>query len=194
MPGGPGPVAGAGQGGQQFSSSCTAARQLQQQLKAKLAQLQAQRGGGGGQHSPDSPGQPPQGPPQGPGMQAPQQQMPPQAQAVIQGVQQNAGRLDWRSLVQGVVQANPGASPEVIASAVNKLIPLMTADSLQQWRQVQAQLGLWEAQQGQERIDESTAHHQVTEGQGRREDRAGAGEDRTGRAEARPSRHAGTRH
>jgi hypothetical protein len=131
-------------------------------LQAKLQQLQGQQGGGGmpqaPQAGPQASQRPQSGPVQGPQMQQPPQQaqIPPQLQQLAQGVQQAQGQLTWQALVQGVVKANPGASPQVIAGAVQKLIPLMQADSLQQWRQIQAQLGAG-------RLNESIVHHEVTE-------------------------------
>lgn len=138
-------------------------------LQAQLQRMQQQRGGGGMPQAPQ-PGPGGQiGAPQGPmSPQGQQPQIPPQFQAVARGVQQNQGQLTWQTLVQGVVKANPGASPEVIASAVTKLLPLMNADSLQQWRQIQAQLGAG-------RLQETVTHHGVQEGEA--EDRLRALED-----------------
>lgn len=57
---------------------------------------------------------------------------------VMPGPQQ--GPLDWRQLARTIAQANPGAPPDVIAAALTKAMPLMNADSQQQWRLIQAQL------------------------------------------------------
>jgi hypothetical protein len=54
--------------------------------------------------------------------------------------------LTWQQIAQKVTEANPGAPPEVIMAAVTKAVPLMQADSAQQWHMVQAQLS-------QQRID-----------------------------------------
>jgi hypothetical protein len=115
---------------------------------------------------PRMPGPPPglgSGPSPGMGGGAPMGQSPGMGggpmQQVAQGIQRSQGQLDWRTLVQAVVKSNPGATPEVIAGAVNKLLPLMQADSLQQWRQIQAQLGVGRLYQGQERIEETGRYH-----------------------------------
>ena len=79
------------------------------------------------------PGMPPQGPPPG---GAPQPGMgggPPQ--------QPMGGRqLDWRQLVQAVQQSNPNIKPDVLAEAVNQFLPMMNAQSQQEWRQVSLQI------------------------------------------------------
>lgn len=54
--------------------------------------------------------------------------------------------MSWQDIATKVVQANPGAPPEVIAAAVSKAMPLMAQDSQMQWRQIQTLLA-------QERID-----------------------------------------
>jgi hypothetical protein len=117
---------------------------------------QAPQGGPaqGPQMQPGQPqGQQAQIPPQ---MQQQMQQMRQQLQQLQQGVQQNQGQLNWQDLVQGVVKANPGASPMVIAGAVQKLLPLMNANSLQQWRQIQGQLR-------QDQFGEKVTHDQAIE-------------------------------
>ena len=88
-------------------------------------------------------GGPPQGAPQGmPPQGAPQQGGPPQV-------------LDWRSIAQKVAQANPGAPPQVLAAAVDRFVPLMNAESQQQWRQVSANLRQQQIDQiGQYRQDQ----------------------------------------
>jgi hypothetical protein len=138
------------------------ALQQQQQLKAQLQQLQAQRGGppqgpqgpqGGGPQPGQPQGQQAQIPPQ---LQQQMQQMRQQLQQLSQGVQQAQGRLDWKQLVQQVVQANPGASPMVVAGAVQKLIPLMNASSLQDWRDIQGRLR-------QDQFGEKVVHDQAIE-------------------------------
>jgi hypothetical protein len=50
------------------------------------------------------------------------------------------GQLDWRSIISKVVQANPGAPPYVIAGAVDRFLPLMNAQSQQQWREMSLML------------------------------------------------------
>src|SRR5262249_54326412 len=83
------------------------------------------------QGMPQRPPMPPQGPPQG---------MPPQ---MPQGMPQAAGgqpALDWRMIMQKVQQANPGAPPNALASAVDRFIPLMNQQSQMQWREMSLQL------------------------------------------------------
>jgi hypothetical protein len=77
----------------------------------------------GGGPPPPPQGQPPgpMGPPPGPGAQF-------------------RAPMSWEDITRAVVQANPGARQEVIAAAVSKAMPLMTMDSQQQWRIIQAQL------------------------------------------------------
>ena len=54
--------------------------------------------------------------------------------------QPQQGQLDWRQIAQKVAQANPGASPQVIAHAVSGFLPLMTQQAQQDWKQVQMQV------------------------------------------------------
>jgi len=105
-------------------------------------------------------GMPPGGPSQGPGgmpqMGGPPQMPPPGAGGPggmsggpppgmggpsPQGMQQPGGRqLDWRQLVQAVQQSNPNIKPDVLAEAVNQFLPMMNAQSQQEWRQVSLQI------------------------------------------------------
>lgn len=55
-----------------------------------------------------------------------------------QGGAQPPGQFDWRQVMQKVVQANPGAKPEVIAHAVSKFLPLMTQQAQMEWKTVMA--------------------------------------------------------
>lgn len=50
------------------------------------------------------------------------------------------GMLSWEELAKRIVKANPGASPEVIASAITKALPLMNAQSQAQWKQIEIEL------------------------------------------------------
>lgn len=50
------------------------------------------------------------------------------------------GSLDWRAIAQKVAQANQGANPAVIAAAVDRFVPLMNAQSQQEWRMMSMQL------------------------------------------------------
>jgi hypothetical protein len=65
------------------------------------------------------------------------------------------GQLDLRTIIQQVVQANPGVKdPRVIAAAVDKFLPIMNAQSQQQWRQIGLQLRAATVEQGQQRVDQ----------------------------------------
>jgi hypothetical protein len=166
MPQGAGAFAGP-QDPRQFSQSMQShavrmqqLTQQQQMLKAKLQQAQA----GGQPQAPQAPQapQPQAGPAQGPQMQQPgqQAQIPPQLQQLAQGVQQSQGRLTWQHLVQSVVDANPGASAQVVAGAVQKLIPLMNASSLQDWRDIQGRL---RQDQFSEKVTHDVAGEQIAQ-------------------------------
>lgn len=48
--------------------------------------------------------------------------------------------LDWRTLVQAVKQSNPDIKPEVLMEAVNQFLPMMTAQSQQEWRTLSMQM------------------------------------------------------
>lgn len=76
-------------------------------------------------------------------------QMPPQQQQPMGGQMQPPGggmgmsgqpALDWRSVLQKVQQANPGAPPQVIAAAVDKFMPLMNQQAQQQWKEIGMQM------------------------------------------------------
>lgn len=127
--------------------------------------LQRLQGAGGGQ----PPGTPPQGaqqpPPQGgmPGAQ-PQQGMP-QGQPQQQPGGMPQGQLDWRQIIQKVVQANPGAKPAVIAAAVDRFLPLMNQMSQQQWREMSMQIRQGQLDQGQQRIGQG--EERIQQGQER---------------------------
>jgi hypothetical protein len=107
--------------------------------------------GGGGGPQPPPPGQPspPMMPPGGmprPPMGGPPPGMPPQGGGMPGGApqggpQQPGGKqLDWRQLVQAVQQANPNIKPDVMAEAVNQFLPMMNAQSQQEWRMVSLQI------------------------------------------------------
>ena len=49
-------------------------------------------------------------------------------------------QLDWRQLVQAVQQSNPNIKPDVLAEAVNQFLPMMNAQSQQEWRMVSLQI------------------------------------------------------
>ncbi len=108
-------------------------------------------------------GQPPQGqtPQSGPGMGAMAQVQPQQGGGQPQqrgfGQQQGGqqgGPLTWQTIIQAVQRANPGAPPDVLFGAVNKMLPLMNAQSLMEWRQIQAQNSGQRTQQGWVRLDQ----------------------------------------
>jgi hypothetical protein len=113
------------------------------------------------------PGMPPGGPPgavggpappmmQRPGMGpggAPAQGMPPQgAPGMGQPPGQPRQQLDWRQLVQAVQQSNPDIKPDVLAEAVNQFLPMMNAQSQQEWRQVSLQIREQALQQREQQV------------------------------------------
>jgi len=55
--------------------------------------------------------------------------------------------LDWRVIIQSVARANPGAPPEVMAAAVDQLVPMMNMESRLQWQEMRNQLQLQMKQQ-----------------------------------------------
>ena len=104
------------------------------------------------------PGMPPQMPQGGGGMPPPMQrppmpqgggQMPPQQQQPMGGQMppgmpqggQQPPQLNWQTIFQKVRQANPGATPQVLAAAVDRFMPLMNQQSQQQWEQSKADAG-----------------------------------------------------
>ena len=107
--------------------------------------------------APGGPPMPPGGPPMGgaPGAGMPPPPggggMPPQMQPPGGGFQTpGQGPLDWRTALQAIQRANPGAPPNVLAAAVDGMIPLMNADSQQQWRVMREQILLLAGQQRME--------------------------------------------
>ncbi len=68
-------------------------------------------------------------------------QMQPQGMQQGGGQQQQGGHLDWRTIMMAIHRANPGAPPELMFKAVNKLVPMMNSQSMMEWRQMQANLG-----------------------------------------------------
>ncbi len=101
-------------------------------------------------------GQPPQGqtPQGGPGMGAMAQVQPQQQGFGQQQGGQQGGPLTWQTIIQAVQRANPGAPPDVLFGAVNKMLPLMNAQSLMEWRQIQAQNAGQRVGQGWARVDQ----------------------------------------
>lgn len=82
--------------------------------------------------------------------------------------------LNLQSVIGAIVKSNPGANPAVIASAVNRFIPLMNAQSQQQWRELTLQMREQAIQQAEyfknitagqrERgLEETERHHGETE-------------------------------
>ncbi len=95
------------------------------------------------------------GPPMGPqGGPQPGMQPPAQGGGGPQGGQQQGGGLDWRTLIMAIQRGNPGAPPQVLMAAVNKLVPLMNSQSMLEWRHMQSQLGQQRVEQGDERLDQ----------------------------------------
>ena len=122
------------------------------------------RPGPGGQ--PPAPQQRPPGPPSPP----PQQMQPGQGG----GFGPQGPMLDLQSIIQAVTRAAPGAPPQVIAKSVNQFIPLMNAQSQQQWKEMSLALreqGLLQsgyykdvaAGQRQEGLEERERHQRETE-------------------------------
>ena len=106
-------------------------------------------GAGPGPSAPGGPGGPRPG--MMPGMAQPTPQPP---AAVTQAL--GPAPYDWRTIAATIAQANPNASPAVIARAVTMMLPFMQADSQQQWHQINAYLS-------QERVDESRRSHEASE-------------------------------
>jgi len=80
-------------------------------------------------------------PPAAPPQQAPPSQPPMQQQGAQAQQPQQQGRLDLHTIMAAVVKANPGAKPAVIAAAVAKALPLMTAQSQMDYKNLMIQLG-----------------------------------------------------
>lgn len=124
-----------------------------------------------------SPAMPPQAGP-GPTPQMPfpaggpggQPQPPPQITQAL-----GPAPYDWRQVAQAIVQANPGASPAVVARAVTMMVPFMQQDSQQQWHAISAYLQ-------QQRLDETTRSHQANEA-AKQEGYALRGQEDTAKAE-----------
>lgn len=79
------------------------------------------------------------------------------------------GPLDWRVAIQAIQRANPDAPPNVLAAAVDGMLPMMTLQSQQQWREQSLMVREW-AQMERDR------HNRETEGMGW--DRTGQGQQR----------------
>lgn len=60
--------------------------------------------------------------------------------------------LDWRQLVAAVKQANPNLPPDVMAQAVSQFMPMMTAQSQMEWRQISLQLREQGLQQREQQV------------------------------------------
>lgn len=112
---------------------------------------QSPMGGPPGGQMPPSQGLPPQQMPQGGPPGAPPMGQPPQQQGGFAPQQPGTGPLSWQTIAQKIAQANPGAPPEVIARAVNRAIPLMNAQSQQEWRQIRTELDFVKEQGRNER-------------------------------------------
>ena len=143
---------------------------IMSRLKGLFSQPQQSPGGGGqpGMPPQQMPGQQPMPPqmPQRPMMQAPvpgaqpmqpQGGPPQQPQMPQQQPQQGGaptGMLDWKSVVQQVKAANPGADPRVIMTAVNQFLPIMTQQSQMEWKTVMAQSAQQRAGAYQESVEQ----------------------------------------
>lgn len=73
------------------------------------------------------------------------------------------GSMTWQDLARRIVQANPDARPEVIASAVTQAMPLMNADSQAQWRMVNQQLQQERLEFQRRQLEEKTTHDRALE-------------------------------
>lgn len=118
------------------------------------------------------------------------------------GAQQQPGgslhMLDWRTVIQSVVKANPGVKdPRVIAAAVDRFMPIMNSQSQQEWRAVSLQLREQSEQiarqrlemqqsQGQQRIDTANQRADIQREQG--ETRLAQGQQRIDTANKREAR------
>jgi hypothetical protein len=114
------------------------------------------------------PGPPPQMPP--PGQMPPQQQpqMPPQG----------GPGLDWRTILQKTIQANPNTPPQILAAAVDRWIPLMNAASQEQWKEQSLYLRGQQLDIQQQNVDQRLGIAQMIEaGRGERSERAEAGKN-----------------
>lgn len=80
-----------------------------------------------------SPGFQPPGGPQPQGQPAAMGQMPGGGAGGIEALR---GKLDVQTLMGAIAKANPGASPAVLASAVTKALPLLTAQAQMDWKQM----------------------------------------------------------
>lgn len=103
----------------------------------------------------------PPAPPMSQQPQAPQGAPPagvPQRGAVAQPPQ---GTMNLHTVMGAVVKANPGASPQVIAMALAKALPLMTAQSQMDYKQLMTQLAGG-------KLQEAVAHNVANEGIGGR--------------------------
>jgi hypothetical protein len=87
----------------------------------------------------------PQGMPPG---GAPPQGMPQQGGGLPPGRQP----LDWRQIVAAMKQTNPNLPPDVMAEAVNQFLPMMNAQSQQEWRQISLQLREQSLQQREQQV------------------------------------------
>ena len=130
----------------QMAGGAPAPGQPSQPMFQPLQALKSMFNGGQGQPQ----GQP--GPQGAPMMQPmPQQQAqapgpqvnPSQPQAPMQGGGPQAnpnGPLDWRQAVQAIRARNPNLPPEALAAAVDRLMPIMSMQSKQEWQMLSLQL------------------------------------------------------
>jgi len=128
----------------------------------------------------------PAGPPQ-PGAQGGPQPVP--TQRVQQPVQppqmqpQGGPGLDWRTIMQKTLQANPGIKPAVLAYAVDAWLPLMNQQSQEQWKEQSNYIKGLQTENQLQRTENQLLIAQANLG-GRAEDRASreriaAGHDET---------------
>lgn len=83
--------------------------------------------------------------------------------AGVPGAIPQFGSATWQDLARRIVQANPGARPEVIASAVTQAMPLMNQESQQQWHLISQQLQQERIENQRRQLDEKISHDRALE-------------------------------
>lgn len=74
--------------------------------------------------------------------------------------------LDWRTIIQQVVKANPDVKdPRVLAAAVDKFMPIMNSQSLMEWRQLTAGIRGFQAENQAANIQSNIQHRGTMEQQ-----------------------------
>ena len=74
--------------------------------------------------------------------------------------------LDWRTIIQQVVKANPDVKdPRVLAAAVDKFMPIMNSQSLMEWRQLTAGIRGFQAENQAANTQSNIQHRGTMEAQ-----------------------------